>query len=419
MSMSLTGTDVVVAVDGKGKAAAIARALRRAARDARTPASIVSGGSAGFRRSRKDRLFTLGLLASFAAVVLVPTLVVGMYYGLIASDQYATEVRFSLRNGEPGISDMLGGLTGGGGSQRTQDSEIIIDYARSRAMVEALESEANLREIFSRDGVDRFSRFKAQKPIEDLVRYWRKRVDARYERMSGIITLEVRAFTPGDSLSVAEKVLARCEKLVNDLSQRSRRDALQQAELELQRAEGQLKFATAEMREAQNAQGVLDATVEAQALDRVVTQLRMELVKVQQQIASQGETVSADAPQVRVLNSRAQILQDQISKYASQIADKDHGGESLADRKRALDLKQTDLAIAMQRYVMASLAYENARVDLETQKAYISAFIKPMLPTRSTYPNRLWNWFLIAGPALLIWALIAGAGFMVRDYMAK
>jgi capsular polysaccharide transport system permease protein len=218
---------------------------------------------------------------------------------------------------------------------------------------------------------------------------------------------------------LAEKILDRCEKLVNDLSQRSRRDALSQAELELQRAQAQLKGATADLRETQNSHGVLDATVEAQALDKIVTMLRMELVKAQQQIAGQGETVSADAPQVRVLNARVQTLQDQINKYATQIADKNQGGDSMADRKRALDLKQTDLAVAMQRYVMASIAFENARLDLETQKAYLAPFIKPMLATKPTYPRRWWDWFLISGPASLAWALLAGSAFLIRDHMAK
>lgn len=416
--MSLTGSDVIVAADGKNQAAAIARALRRAAREARMPASIVSGGT-GFRRSRKDRLFTLGLVASFVAIVLLPAAVAGLYYGLIASDQYATETRFSLRSGEPGISDMLGGLTGGGGSQQAQDSAIIIDYARSRSMIESLEQQIDLRQIFSRDGLDYFSRFKKDKPIESLVRYWRKRVDAHYDKMSGIIALEVRAFTPEDSLLLTEKIVDQCEKLVNDLSQRSRRDALQQATLEFQRAEAQLKTATADMRETQNSQGMLDVVVEAQAVNKIITQLRMELARAEQQIAGQGDTVSADAPQVRVLNARVQTLQDQISKFSSQIADKKHGGESLADSKRALDLKQTDLGIAMQRYVMASVAFENARLDLETQRSYLAPFVKPMLATRATYPKRWWDWFLVSGPALLAWALIAGAGFLVRDHMAK
>jgi capsular polysaccharide transport system permease protein len=418
MSVSLTGSDVMVAADGKNQAAAIARALRRAAREARMPASIVSGGT-GFRRSRKDRLFTLGVVASFLAIVLLPAAVAGLYYGLIASDQYATETRFSLRSGEPGISDMLGGLTGGGGSQQAQDSAIIIDYARSRSMIESLEQQIHLRQIFSRDGLDYFSRFKKDKPIESLVRYWRKRVDAHYDKMSGIIALEVRAFTPEDSLLLTEKIVDQCEKLVNDLSQRSRRDALQQATLEFQRAEAQLKTATADMRETQNSQGMLDVAVEAQAVNKIISQLRMELARAEQQIAGQGDTVSADAPQVRLLNARVQTLQDQISKFSSQIADKKHGGESLADSKRALDLKQTDLGIAMQRYVMASVAFENARLDLETQRSYLAPFVKPMLATRATYPKRWWDWFLISGPALLAWALIAGAGFLVRDHMAK
>ena len=416
--MSLTGSDVIVAADGKNQAAAIARALRRAAREARLPASIVSGGT-GFRRSRKDRLFTLGLVASFVAIVLLPAAIAGLYYGLIASDQYATETRFSLRSGEPGISDMLGGLTGAGGSQQAQDSAIIIDYARSRSMIESLEQHIDLRQIFSRDGLDYFSRFKKDKPIESLVRYWRKRVDAHYDKMSGIIALEARAFTPEDSLLLTEKIVDQCEKLVNDLSQRSRRDALQQATLEFQRAEAQLKTATADMRETQNSQGMLDVTVEAQAVNKIITQLRMELARAEQQIAGQGDTVSADAPQVRLLNARVQTLQDQISKFSSQIADKKHGGESLADSKRALDLKQTDLGIAMQRYVMASVAFENARLDLETQRSYLAPFVKPMLATRATYPKRWWDWFLVSGPALLAWALIAGAGFLVRDHMAK
>jgi capsular polysaccharide transport system permease protein len=418
MSVSLTGSDVIVATDRKNQAAAIARALRRAAREARMPASIVSGGT-GFRRSRKDRLFTLGLVASFVAIVLLPAAVAGLYYGLIASDQYATETRFSLRSGEPGISDMLGGLTGGGGSQQAQDSAIIVDYARSRSMIESLEQQIDLRQIFSRDRLDYFSRFKKDKPIESLVRYWRKRVDVHYDKMSGIIALEVRAFTPEDSLLLTEKIVDQCEKLVNDLSQRSRRDALQQATLEFQRAEAQLKTATADMRETQNSQGMLDVVVEAQAVNKIITQLRMELARAEQQIAGQGDTVSADAPQVRVLNARVQTLQDQISKFSSQIADKKHGGESLADSKRALDLKQTDLGIAMQRYVMASVAFENARLDLETQRSYLAPFVNPMLATRATYPKRWWDWFLVSGPALLAWALVAGAGFLVRDHMAK
>jgi capsular polysaccharide transport system permease protein len=173
------------------------------------------------------------------------------------------------------------------------------------------------------------------------------------------------------------------------------------------------------MRDVRNSEGVLDATLEAEAVNKIIMVLRLELAKVQQQIAAQGDSVSVDAPQVRLMNARVQTLQEQIGKYAMQIADKNQGGESLADRKSVLDLKQIELNIALQRYVMASAAYESARVDIETQKAYLSPFIKPMLATKATYPKRMWEWFLICGPALLAWALLSGAAFMVRDHKAK
>ena len=71
-------------------------------------------------------------------------IVLGIYWGVIASKQYETEIRFSLRAGESGIMDALGGLTGSSGSQQTQDSEIIADYIRSRAIVDSLEQEIDV-----------------------------------------------------------------------------------------------------------------------------------------------------------------------------------------------------------------------------------------------------------------------------------
>ncbi|GAC1553165.1 MAG: hypothetical protein NVS2B5_11380 [Beijerinckiaceae bacterium] len=412
-----TGSDVLV-VDWKDKGAAIGRALTRAAREARAPVRIVSGGT-GFRGRRSDRLFLLSLLASFVAVVVLPILVVGFYYALLASGQYATEARFSLRSGEASVLDALGGLAGGGGSQRAQDTQIIAGFVRSRAMIESLEREINLRQLFSRAEVDYFSRLEETIPIEDFVRYWRKMVDTKIDPLSGIVTLEVRAFTADDSLMLTNRILAICEKLVNDLSQRSRRDALQQAQKELGRAEAQLKGATAGMREARDSEGVLDATASAEAVNKVITTLRLELARAQQQIAGQGGSVSADAPQVRVLNSRIQTLEQQIGKYENQLADRHQGGESLADSKSHLDLKQTEISVALQRYVLASASFETARVDLETQHAYLVSFLKPMLAVKATYPKRWWSWALIAVPTLLGWVMLAAAAFLIRDHMAK
>ena len=104
----------VVVVDAEERASAIARGLRAAARKSRAPTVFVSGGG-GFRARKGARLFFYGLIASFVFLFFVPTAAVSIYYAFIASDQYATETRFSLKAGGSSALDSLSGIAGIGG----------------------------------------------------------------------------------------------------------------------------------------------------------------------------------------------------------------------------------------------------------------------------------------------------------------
>lgn len=403
--------------DAKAKSEAISRALRRAAHKARTPVSIISGGS-GFRARKGDRAFRLGVIASFVAFVICPMFAASVYWGLVASKQYSTEAKFALRAGGSSMLDSLGSLVGAPASQQAQDAQIVTNYIRSRSMVEALDKMLDLRRIFSRDDVDYFSRFDRGDPIEDLEKYWRKRVDASIDPMSGIISVNVRAFTPEESVAVATKVVELSENLVNEMSTRSRRDALAQAKSELARAERRLEGMTKAMRDARDAQGVIDAGAAAAAIDKLITMLRLELSHAEESLATQG--VTHDAPQVRVLNARIQSLKAQIADYSAQIAgDRGAAGETMATRLGALSRQQVELDLARQQYGFAAAAFESARVDMETQHAYLVSFLRSTLAEKSTYPRRWWEWSIIVAPSLIGWIILAAVAFLVRDHMAK
>lgn len=417
MNEVLVDQKLPASVDPKAQAEAVSRALRRAAHKARTPPSIISGGS-GFRARKGDRAFRLGIIASFVAFVLGPTLVASVYWGLVASKQYSTEAKFALRTGESSALDSLGSIVGVAGSQQAQDAQIVTNFIRSRAIVELLDKTIDLRSIYSRGDVDYFSRFDRLDPIEDLEKYWRKRVDASIDAMSGIISVNVRAFTPDESLALTTKIVELSERLVNELSTRSRRAALEQARSELARAERRLEATTAAMRNARDAQGVVDAKAAAEALDKLITTLRLELSHAEESLATQAG--AQDAPQVRILNARIQSLKNQIAEYSAQIAgEKSAGGDSMAKRLGALSRQQTELDLARQQYAFAAAAFESARVDIETQHAYLVSFLRPTLAEKSTYPRRWWEWSIIVAPSVLGWAVMAAIAFLVRDHMAK
>lgn len=396
----------------------IARALRRAARKARAPGGIISGGS-GIRARKGARAFRIGIIVSFCVVFCAPLVAESVYWGLIASKQYSTELKFAIRAGQASPLDSLGGLFGLGASQQAQDTQIVADYIKSRAMVEALDSRINLRRIFSHGDADYFSRFDATKPIEDLEKYWRKRIDVKIETLSGIVDVNVRAFTPEESLAIGEQILVLSEALVNDLSTRSRQDALAESRAELTRAEARLQTATAAMRDARNTEGVLDAKAAAETLDKVVAALRLQKAQLEQDLATQS-SAGANSPAARVIEARIAAAARQIDDYNRQIASvQSGGGASMADRLSQLSRWQVELDLARQQYAQAAAIFQNARVNLETQQAYLVTSLRPTLAQDSTYPRRWWEWSIVVLPSLILWAVMAAIALLVRDNMAK
>ena len=371
-------------------------------------------------RARKgDKAFRIGLAASFVLLVLIPLIGETAYWGFIASKQYATEIKFTVRNGEPSPLDAIGGLLSVAGSQQSQDTRIVLDYISSRTMVEELDKALDLRRIYSRPDVDWFSRFDASKSTEDLLKYWEKRTDASIEAASSILAFEVRAFTPEDAMAIATEVSNLSEKLINDLATRARRDALAQATAEAARAERRLETATLAMRDARNAEGVLDAAGAAEGLTEVVTGLQMDLSRAETDLSTQGPALQ-DSPQARLLRARIAAIKAQIADYSNQIAgSRSPKNVNMAEHLRQLSRKQTELDLTRQQYSQAAMALENARVDLEQQHAYLLSFVKPTLAQKSTYPRRGWQWSIVMIPLIFGWLVLAGVAVLVRDNMAK
>jgi capsular polysaccharide transport system permease protein len=147
----------VLFVDARAQAQAIGVALRKAARQARAPVSLVSGGG-GFSARKGGRAFVIGVYVSLFLFVIVPIVGSGIYYAFVASPQYVSEAHFAVRNGEQSPLDMLGSITGFPQTGRFQDALIVTNYIHSRAMIEQVDAKLNLRRIYSDKHIDYLSR---------------------------------------------------------------------------------------------------------------------------------------------------------------------------------------------------------------------------------------------------------------------
>lgn len=411
----------VVAPTALERSQLVARALSEAARRARFSTRKRALTSGGFQARRGQRLMRLLGRASFVFVVLIPSLGAMIYYGLIASDQFASEARFALRGGQTSKIDALGDLTGLPSLHVIQDTQIVVNFLQSRSIIETLESSLDLRSMFNRPNVDYFSRLAPDSPIEKVLRYWKSMIDVSVQIPSGIVVLTVRAFTPRDAGRIAEAVLEASEQLVNDMNDRMHQDAVATSQLEQQRAQARLAEARAALEQARNEEGVLNAEKAAEAQNALITAERGNLLKMQQDYETQRQYMSEFSPQMRALHSRIDAEKTQIAKLQSELTrspSEPKTADVLSGTMTKLDYLDFERQLAEKSYASSMSAYERARATSETKLMYINTFVYPVEAEEARYPRRLLIIGAVTGGSLLTWGILCGLAVLVRNNMA-
>jgi capsular polysaccharide transport system permease protein len=407
------------------RAQAVSKALTDAARRARFSVrarSAYRGGS--FEARAGSKIMRVVTIVLFVAMVAVPDLVVTVYFGLIASDQYVSDAKFTVSSAAIPKMDGLGSVTGVPPILIVQDTQVVTSYIGSRAMVERLEHTSGLRDAYGSNSIDWWSRFRKDKPIEKFTDYWDKMADTSIALPSGIVTLTVRAFAPDDAKRIADAVIEQSETLINDLNERMRNDTVLASERDMQQASQDLGKARMQMEYERNAEGLIDVSQTSKALNGLISGLQGDLLKAQQEYQTELKYVTADAPQMQVLSSRIIAMQSQLEQMKAQLTSQtDRSVSAMADK--ALSGKMTKFAeldleerIAEKRYEVSVAAVEAARMMSERRMLYLHEIVAPALPEDAKYPKRLLNIGMTFLASLLAWAATVGAMNFVRNHMA-
>jgi capsular polysaccharide transport system permease protein len=364
------------------------------------------------RRSR------LGWL-SFVIVVVLPALITAAYYFVVAADQYVAEFRFALRSAEPERHDPALFLQESiAPSPMGLDSYVVVQYLASRAIIDDLSATVDLRKMFSRSEADWPVRLDLPVSIEELVRYWKRQVDAFFDATNGTIVVRARAFTPQDALSLAEGILASSERLVNELSARARRDALRDAEEEVGRAEKRLKSALIRLRDFRDKEGIIDPRKTADATVALAGRVRGELVRADTELSTLKHYMRDDAPSIKMLEARVQSLEAQRRAVESEVTDTEKTrSEALSRVMGSYEQLESERTFAENTYQHALQALDRSRINADRQQVYLATFVRPTLPEEPLYPRRLQSVAVATGVAFAVWMI---GGFIlqsIRDHL--
>ncbi len=356
---------------------------------------------------------------SFIALVLLPIMVAAVYLFVIATDQYVSEFRFSLSSIDPPRLDPLSLLAGNAShSPAGMESQIVVQYITSRAIVDQLDASLDLRRMFSPPEADWWARLPRPTSIEALVLYWRGQVDPFYDPANGTVVVRVRAFTPAEALQLAKAIVAGSEQLVNELSARARHDTVRNAEAEVAQAEARLKTVLADIRAFRDREGLIDPGKTAEATGPLAARLRDELVRTNADLTTLKSYMRDDAPAVKVLKARIRSIETQQRVVAHDLTDPDRSrNDTLSRQLGSYEQLESERRFAEAAYQHALQGLDQARANADRQQVYIASFVPPSLPEEALYPRRWRTLGVVALIAFALWAIGGLAVQSIRDHL--
>lgn len=352
----------------------------------------------------------------FLLLVVLPTLLATVYFGLIAEDVYVSEARFVVRTPTRTQVSPLGALLASGGiTGPGEETNAVVEYVESRDALRATNRDGLIATAFGpgrANPIDRFGGLFAGESQEHLYRYFNKKVTIETDSVTQVARLTVRAFDPKDAQAINRRLLEQAEGLVNTMSERSRGDAVSVATKEVDEGKERARRAAVALARFRIQSGIVDPKEEAEVRLQMISKLQDELIATRTQLA-QMRSYTPRASQIPYLRTRQSSLEKEIADQTRRItgADKSLSGAAVRYQELFLDSQMAEKQLAAS---VASL--EEARADARRKRAYVERIAEPSLPDYAMEPLRLRGILATLLLSLLAWGIALTLLAGVREH---
>ncbi len=360
---------------------------------------------------------------SFLLAVVLPTVLIGLFFALIAAPQYVVSFRYSVvsESGAVKNNDILG-LSSGTPSKHFDF--VVADYALSGQAVADLSENLRLAAMFHPPGYDFIFRFWWDDGSpERLTAYWRNFVIAsHFDTYTGIGTVEVRAFSPADAQKIGQTLLKHVEAMVNDLGQPSRETAVRAAREELAAAEARLQAVLKRLAEFRQQQRTYLPSRPADSTEALAASLRQNLAAMNAQLSSLGRALSPGAPAVVNLRSQIAAAEQELERVNEVLGDGGATATAPGARPRmpgmlgAYENIEAERNFALTAHEEALRHLEQVEFNAKVQHLYLHAHARPQLPRSAAAPRPVvWTALAFIGLSTC-WMIAMLLFFAMRDH---
>lgn len=351
-------------------------------------------------RNFKGWRLTLGL-------IVIPMILSIVYYSFFSIDRFVSSAQVVVRQegNNPGAQlPGLGILLGGTNSASRQETLYLREYIVSMDMMQLLEDRLHWIEQYSQQRSDPFFWLNAETPREDLLKYYQRMVSAHYDETTGLLKVEVQAFSPKLSEQMVTSILEASEHFVNEVSHSIAREQMRFAQGELNGAQSNYSQRKEELLRFQNTNKVLDGRSSAQGRATIIETLEGENSKERAVLTEMLYKLRPDSPQVKQQQQRVSAIREQLNAEKRLLVSAPDGAQLnvVASRFQQLTL---DAGIAQETYKTAVAALDNARIEASKKIRTLVTVISPNTPQIALYPERLYNLATILMALLLLYGI--------------
>jgi capsular polysaccharide transport system permease protein len=361
---------------------------------------------------------------SLGALVIAPSLLFFVYAAIWQSKGYEAEARVTVRGAQEfrgsmtDTSSIISRVAGGGVGAKTtiQDAYIVLNYVKSEAIILDLGGAKYLEKYFSPSGIDYFSRLPTGATIEELLKYWFKRVAASVDTVSGIVTIKVEAFQPADASRIAQDIVRLSENLINNITERSRKDAVQRAENEVSRAGDKLAATRDKLTVFRDRSAIIDPAIRAKSVAEVIAKLTLDKVAIESSLATLDRSLRPDSPSQRIQRTKLAAIDQQIAELNKSLTDP-NSDSALSAQIATYERLKLDEQFDELMYTISQSSYQRARQELERRQLYLVVVVPPATPEKATYPKVMASSLLLFAALFTFWSIGALIAASIADQM--
>ncbi|MGP9799101.1 chain-length determining protein [Halomonas sp. 86] len=348
------------------------------------------------------------------AIAILAILLVSFYWFVWAQERYVSYATVVLESPQVATPEFNLSSLMGGGAGNTADLLLLREHLLSVDMLRLLDEQLNVRQHYSEHG-DFFARLRnPDVPIEDLHKYYLRRVDIELDEYAGVLNIQVQAYTPEFAYDMASLLLKAGEDHMNQMGHRLADEQVHFLERQMVGLEERFRETRVQLLEFQNEYGLVSPTATVEGINQVVASLEGDLARIQAQRNALASFQSTQSAELRQVERNITALRDQIEEQRDRLAQAT--GNSLNRVSSEYQTLELQAQFAQETYSNALAVLENTRLEAARQLKQVSVLQSPLFPEYPTEPNRLYNSSVFAIITIFLAFIFSMILMIVKDH---